>query len=115
MFALSELLEDVKPLKQGGNRDIVLLQREALWIHTLQTEHLRGMNVELLLGCFFAITYSAAVLSVVTFIYCALWEAIVLIHFLMLSTLKLTFYNKSDKALFIFIFIFISVPSWLDY
>ena len=45
-------IEVVNPLKRGGDRDKVLLQREAYWIHTLQTEHPKGLNEELLLGCF---------------------------------------------------------------
>ena len=45
-------IECVQPLKRGGNRNKLLLQREAKWIHTLQTEHPKGMNEELLLGCF---------------------------------------------------------------
>ena len=45
-------LEVVNPLKRGGDRDRALLQREAFWIHTLQTEHPKGLNEELLLGCF---------------------------------------------------------------
>ncbi len=45
-------LETVKPLKRGGDRDRALLQREAFWIHTLQTEHHKGLNEELLLSCF---------------------------------------------------------------
>ena len=45
-------IEAVQPLKRGGNRDRLLLQREARWIHNLQTEHPKGLNEELLLGCF---------------------------------------------------------------
>ncbi len=45
-------IEEVKPLKRGGDREKALLQREAFWIHTLQTEYPKGMNEELLLGCF---------------------------------------------------------------
>ena len=45
-------IEVVNPLKRGGDRDRALLQREAYWIHTLQTEHPKGLNEELLLGCF---------------------------------------------------------------
>lgn len=45
-------IEFVSPLKRGGDRDKVILQREAFWIHTLQTEHPKGLNEELLLGCF---------------------------------------------------------------
>ena len=45
-------IEAIQPLKRGGDRDRFLLQREAWWIHTLQTEHPKGLNEELLLGCF---------------------------------------------------------------
>ena len=45
-------LEVVAPLKRGGDREKMLLQREAWWIHFLQTEYPKGMNEELLLGCF---------------------------------------------------------------
>ncbi len=45
-------IEEVKPLKRGGDREKALLQREAFWIHTLQTEYPKGMDEELLLGCF---------------------------------------------------------------
>ena len=45
-------IEVVNPLKRGGDRDRALLQKEAYWIHTLQTEHPKGLNEELLLGCF---------------------------------------------------------------
>ena len=45
-------IELVRPPKRGGNRDQLLLQREAYWIHALQTEVPKGLNEELLLGCF---------------------------------------------------------------
>lgn len=45
-------IEYVKFPRRGGNRDQLLLQREAFWIHTLQTEFPKGLNEELLLGCF---------------------------------------------------------------
>lgn len=45
-------IEFVKCSRKGGNRDQLLLQREAFWIHTLQTEFPKGLNEELLLGCF---------------------------------------------------------------
>ena len=45
-------IEVVKPLKRGGDRDRVLLQREAYWIHALNTVFPKGLNEELLLHCF---------------------------------------------------------------
>ena len=45
-------IEVVSPLKRGGDRDRALLQRESYWIHSLHTEYPRGLNEELLLGCF---------------------------------------------------------------
>ena len=45
-------IELVKPLKRGGNREKLLLQREAYWIYFLQSEYPKGLNEELLLGCF---------------------------------------------------------------
>ena len=45
-------IELVQPLRRGGDRDRRLLQREAYWIHRLQTESPRGLNEELLLSCF---------------------------------------------------------------
>ena len=45
-------IEAIQPLKRGGDRNKFLLQREAWWIHNLQTEHPKGLNEELLLGCF---------------------------------------------------------------
>ena len=45
-------IEIVHPLKGGGDRDRRLLQREAHYIHLLQTESPRGLNEELLLNCF---------------------------------------------------------------
>lgn len=51
-------MKEVKLLKRAGNREKVLLQREVYWIHTLQTEYPKGMNEELLLGCFQLVFYS---------------------------------------------------------
>ena len=45
-------IEMVKPLKRGGDRDRVLLQREAYWIHELNTVFPKGLNEELSLHCF---------------------------------------------------------------
>ena len=45
-------IEVVSPLRRGGDRENKLLRREAWWIHQLGTEFPRGMNEELLLGCF---------------------------------------------------------------
>ena len=45
-------IEVVQPLKRGGDREKRLLQREAWYIHFLQTEQPKGLNEELLLGCF---------------------------------------------------------------
>ena len=45
-------IEHVKPINRGGNRDKLLLQREAFYIHYLQTEFPRGLNEELSLSCF---------------------------------------------------------------
>ena len=45
-------IEMVKPLKRGGDRDKFLLQREAYWIHALNTVYPKGLNEELLLHCF---------------------------------------------------------------
>ena len=45
-------IEVVKPIKRGGNREKLLLQREAYWIHYLKTEFPKGLNEELVLSCF---------------------------------------------------------------
>ena len=45
-------IEVVNPMKRGGDRDRLLLQREAFWIHNLNTEFPKGLNEELLLNCF---------------------------------------------------------------
>ena len=45
-------IESVNPLKRGGDRDRLLLQREAFWIHSLNTEYPKGLNEELMLNCF---------------------------------------------------------------
>lgn len=45
-------IEEVKPLRRGGNGERFVLQREAFWIHTLQTEHPQGLNEELFPSCF---------------------------------------------------------------
>ena len=45
-------IEKVDLPRRGGDRDKLLLQREAYWIHTLKTEFPNGLNEELLLGCF---------------------------------------------------------------
>ena len=37
-------IETVRPLKRGGDRDRVLLQREAYWIHALNTVFPKGLN-----------------------------------------------------------------------
>lgn len=42
----------IQPLRRGGKRNKLLPQREAKWIHNLQTESPRGLNEELLLSCF---------------------------------------------------------------
>ena len=43
-------IEQVSLPKRGGNLDILLKQREAFWIHTLQTLMPKGLNDELLLN-----------------------------------------------------------------
>ena len=43
-------IELVKLPTRGGNHDALLKQREAYWIHTLQTLHPKGLNDELLLN-----------------------------------------------------------------
>ena len=43
-------IEVVNAPKRGGDRDRLLLQREAFWIHTLNTEYPKGLNEELLLN-----------------------------------------------------------------
>ena len=45
-------IEVVNAPKRGGNRDRLLLQREAYWIHTLNTVFPKGLNEELILNCF---------------------------------------------------------------
>lgn len=45
-------IELVKPLKRGGDRERLLLQREAYWIFTLQTVQPNGLNEELTLTSF---------------------------------------------------------------
>ena len=45
-------IEVVSPLRRGGDRNNALLKCEARWIHQLETEFPKGMNEELLLGCF---------------------------------------------------------------
>lgn len=45
-------IEVVHPLPRGGDRDRVLLQQEARWIHFLDTVFPRGLNEELVLNCF---------------------------------------------------------------
>ena len=46
-------IESVNPLERGGDRDRLLLQREAFWIHFLNTEFPKGLNEELMLNSFF--------------------------------------------------------------
>ena len=45
-------IEMVAPLRRGGDRDNLLLRKEAWHIHHLETEHPKGLNEELLLGCY---------------------------------------------------------------
>ena len=45
-------IESIVASRRGGDRDRLLLQREAFWIHELATEYPLGLNEELLLGCF---------------------------------------------------------------
>ena len=45
-------IEFVEPMRRGGDRGRLLLQREAYWIHTLRTESPKGLNEELVLSCF---------------------------------------------------------------
>ena len=45
-------IEYIEPLKRGGDRDRLLLQREAFLIHTLNTVFPKGLNEELMLNCF---------------------------------------------------------------
>lgn len=45
-------IEVVQTPRRGGDRDKLLLQREAYWIHQLDTLIPKGMNEELVLSCF---------------------------------------------------------------
>lgn len=45
-------IEVVETPRRGGDRDNLLLKREAYWIHTLDTLIPRGMNEEIILSCF---------------------------------------------------------------
>ena len=43
-------IEQVKLPRRGGNHDVLLKQREAYWIYTLQTLHPKGLNDEIQLN-----------------------------------------------------------------
>lgn len=46
------VIEHIKPPHRGGDRDWLLLRREAYWMHTLGTVHPGGLNTNLSFTCF---------------------------------------------------------------